>query len=154
MGFRLMYGLPKIAVAMILSVVVGGGVAAGQANSSDATVKKFFDLREQVLDQRGTPAKVEQLLSLFKEGAHYEHPAASVVMTMDDARRGMIAHLREGRDASITITRLLHGTDFTVAETTLRYLLRDDSGHWNKVERNGVAVFEMDGNRITRVDEY
>ena len=73
---------------------------------------------------------------------------------MDDARRGMMAHLREGRDPTITIRRLFHGPKFTVVETTLRFLLCDESGHWNRIERNGVTIFEMDGNRISRVAEY
>ena len=64
-GFRLMYRLPNIVLVMILSAGIGGGLAEAQVNSRDSTVKRFFDLREEVLDQRGTPAKVDQLLSLF-----------------------------------------------------------------------------------------
>ncbi len=153
MKFQLLSMLPKIGVAMILGATICVGFTGTHANDDDA-VKRFFELREQLLDQRGTPAKVDQLLSLFEEGAHYEHPGVSVVMTMNEARSGMIAHLSEGRDAKITTRRLLHGPNFTVVETTLNYLLPDESSHWKKVEKKGVTIFEMDDNRIVRVAEY
>jgi hypothetical protein len=122
--------------------------------SDETLTRKFFQLREQLLDQRGTSAKVDELLSLFADGGQYEHPAASVTMTLDEARSGMLAHLGEGRDASITIKRIFHGSNFSVAETTLRYSMPDEAGAMKKIERNGVAIFETKNDRIVRVAEY
>jgi ketosteroid isomerase-like protein len=128
--------------------------AERQTPSDETLIRKFFQLREQLLDQRGTSAKVDELLSLFAHDGHYEHPAASVTMTTDEARNGMLAHLREGRDATMTIKRILHGSNFLVAETTLRYSMPDEAGTMKSIERNGVAIFEMKGDQIVRVAEY
>jgi hypothetical protein len=125
-----------------------------RTQSDEALIRNFFRLREQLLDQRGTSAKVAELLSLFAVGGQYEHPAASVTMTLDEARSGMVAHLREGRDARITIKRIFHGSNFSVAETTLRYSMPDEAGAMKKIERNGVAIFETKNDRIVRVAEY
>jgi hypothetical protein len=75
-------------------------------------------------------------------------------MTLDEAKRGMIAHLKEGRDARITIRRFFHNLNFTIVETTLHYFVPDDSGHWTEINRNGVAIFELEAGRIARLAEY
>jgi hypothetical protein len=116
--------------------------------------RKFFELREQTLDQRGTAAQVEQILTLFKQDGRYEHPVFSVVMTLDEAKRGMIAHLKEGRDAKITVRKFFHSPNFTIAETNLHYFVPDDSGHLNEINRNGVSIFELEAGRIARLAEY
>ena len=147
------YAIVLTGLAIILSAAIGVGCADGQ-EQGDGIARKFFELREQTLDQRGTPAQVEQILALFNHTGRYEHPAFSVVMTLDEARRGMIAHLREGRDAKITIRRFFHGSNFTIAETTLHYFVPDDSGQLKEINRNGVAIFEFQAGRLTRVAEY
>ncbi len=77
-----------------------------------------------------------------------------MILTVDEAKSGMIAHLKEGRDAKITLNRIFHGSNFAVAETTLRYFIPDESGRLKKIERNGVAIFELEAARIVRVAEY
>jgi hypothetical protein len=143
----------RLLVCMILLAVTDAGRADDQ-EQGDRVARKFFELREQTLDQRGTPAQVEQILALFGTNARYEHPAASVVMTLDEAKHGMIAHLKEGRDARITIRRFFHNVNFTIAETTLHYFVPDDSGHLKEINRNGVAIFELEAGRIARLAEY
>ena len=143
----------KLAGCIVLFAITGVGCTDGQ-EQGDGIARKFFELREQTLDERGTPAQVEQILALFKDTGRYEHPAFSVVMTLDEARRGMIAHLKEGRDAKITIRRFFHNSNFTVAETTLHYFLPDDSGQLKEINRNSVAIFEFQAGRIVRVAEY
>ncbi len=127
---------------------------AAQTHTDETVIRKFFKLREQLLDERGSSSKVDELLSMFEDGGHYEHPAASVIMTLDEARSGMLAHLREGRGATITIKRIFQGSNFSIVETTLHYSMPDDSGTLKKIERNGVAIFEMKGDRIVRIAEY
>jgi hypothetical protein len=146
--------ITRITVCLVLFFTMSAVVVEAQSRSDDTLIKKFFELREQVLDQRGTAASVNELLSLFKDGGHYEHPAASVSMTLDEAKRGMMAHLGEGRDATITIHKIFHGTNFSVAETTLRYSIPDASGQSKQVERHGAAIFEIDAGKISRVAEY
>ena len=147
------YALVFTTLVIILLVTTGAGCTDGQ-EQGDGIARKFLELREQTLDQRGTPAQVEQILALFKDTGRYEHPAFSVVMTLDEARRGMIAHLKEGRDAKITIRRLFHSSNFTIAETTLHYFVPDDRGQLKEITRNGVAIFEFQAGRLTRVAEY
>ncbi len=122
--------------------------------SKQATIERFFHLREQMLDQRGTEAQVEELMGLLSDDASYEHPAFGVKMDKADARAGMIAHLKEGRDAKITVHRMLVGPDFAVAETTLHYSVPDKDGSIKAINRNGVAVFQFEGDRVSRVAEY
>lgn len=143
-----------VAVSVLLFMSTRTCLAGTQATDDEAMVRRFFELREQMLDQRGTAAQVDQLLSLFKTGGHYEHPAFSVVMTLDEAKSGMLSHLREGRDAKITVNKIFFGSNFIVTETTLRYSVVDDDGVLKKIERNGVAIFEMEAARIVRVAEY
>ena len=144
----------KFLIGMLLLAIGSACNAGGQAAGDDSTVRKFFALREQTLDQRGAPAQVEQIIALFKTGGHYEHPAASITMSLDEARSGMRAHLKEGRDAKITIHKIHHGANLIVAETTLRYSVADASGELKKIERNGVAIFELEGGKIVRIAEY
>lgn len=80
-------------------------------------------------------------------------PPDSVVMTLDEARRGMIAHLKEGRGAKITIRRFFRNSNFTTAETTLHYFVPDDGGQLKEINRNGVAIFEFQAGQIVRVAE-
>jgi hypothetical protein len=143
----------RIAFCIVLFAITGVGCTDGQERGDDIA-RKFFALREQTLDERGTPAQVEQILALFKDSGRYEHPAFSVVMTVDEARRGMIAHLKEGRDAKITIRRFFHNSNFTVVETTLHYFVPDDGGQLKEINRNGVAIFELEAGRIVRIAEY
>jgi hypothetical protein len=145
----------KVAICMLVFAIASGCVTEAPAAGDEVLIRKFFELREQMLDQRGTPAQVQQIQSLFKDGGQYEHPAFSVILTLDEAKSGMIAHLKEGRDARITINRIFHGSNFAVAETTPRYFIPDESGRLKKkIERNGVAIFELEAARIVRVAEY
>jgi len=77
----------------------------------------------------------ETVLRLFPPGATYEHRQAKVSMTLDQARRGMLAHLNEGRDATIHLEHVRLGPGFAVAETILEY-----SVEGKPVKRNGVDV--------------
>jgi hypothetical protein len=146
--------ITRITLCLVLFFSFGAVVGEAQSSRDDALVKRFFKLREQVLDQRGTAASVNELLSLFNSGGHYEHPAASVVMTLNEAKSGMLAHLGEGRDAKITIHKIFHGSNFSVAETTLHYLITDGSGQLKAVERHGTAIFEIEAGKIRRLAEY
>jgi len=147
------YSVVFTILLIILSATTGVGCIDGQ-EQGNGIARKFFELREQTLDQRGTPAQVAQILALSNDTGRYEHPAFSIVMTLDEARRGMIAHLKEGHDAKITIRRFFHSSNFTVAETTLHYFVPDDSGQLKEINRNGAAIFEFRAGRITRVAEY
>ena len=56
----------KVAICMLVFAI--GWVTEAPAAGDEVLVRKFFELREQMLDQRGTPAQVRQILSLFKDG--------------------------------------------------------------------------------------
>jgi len=56
----------KVAICMLVFAIVSGCVTEAPAPGDVVLVRKFFELREQMLDQRGTPCQVEQILSLFK----------------------------------------------------------------------------------------
>ena len=79
----------KVAICMLVFAIVSGCVTEAPAAGDEVLVRKFFELREQMLDQRGTPAQVEQILSLFKDGGQYEHPAFPVILTLDEAKSGL-----------------------------------------------------------------
>ena len=120
--------------------------------ASDAqknAVARFYELRERTLDRRGTPQDVDRLLALLTDDAKYEHPMAGIVMTKEQARSGILAHLREGSDASYRLRRARFGKSFAVVEMTLEYTVGG-----KHVSRNGVAMFEFSGNKISRVAEY
>jgi hypothetical protein len=141
-------------ISLLLASASGVTRADTPAASRRAAVERFFHLREQMLDQRGTTADVDELLKLLADKAIYEHPAFKVSMTKADARRGMVAHLKESRDVKITIRQLLVGTDFAVAETTMRSIAADKPSDSTPTDRIGVAVFQFEGERIVRVAEY
>lgn len=121
----------------------------GVASPQKDAVLRFYELREKTLDQRGTTQDVDKLLSLLTDEARYEHPVASVVMTKAQARSGMLAHLREGRDARYMLRRAHFMNDFAVVEFLLEYTLED-----KRISRAGVALFEFSGDKISRVAEY
>jgi hypothetical protein len=56
----------RFAVCIIVLAVPGVGRADGQ-EQDNRIARKFFELREQTLDQRGTTVQVEQVLALFKK---------------------------------------------------------------------------------------
>lgn len=119
------------------------------ANPHKDAVLKFYELREKTLDQRGTIADVDELLSLLTDDVSYEHPLASVTMTKAQARSGMLAHLREGKNATYKLRRAHFVNNFAVLEFVLEYTLEG-----KKISRAGAAMFEFKGNKISRLAEY
>jgi hypothetical protein len=136
----------------LLSVLIAALAAwptfASASPRKDAVIR-FYELREKTLDQRGTIRDVDGLLSLLTDQARFEHPTASVTMTKAQARSGMLAHLREGRNASYTLRRARFGNDFAVVEFVLEYTVEG-----KKIAHAGVATFEFSGGKISRVAEY
>ncbi len=137
----------KMTLILIALVVLVSTFAA--ASSQKDAIVRFYELREKTLDQRGTAQDVDSLLSLLTEDAKYEHPVASVVMTKDQARSGMLAHLREGKNARYTIGSAHFVNDLAVVEFVLEYTVEG-----KKVSRKGVSIFEFSRNKISRVAEY
>lgn len=45
----------KMSVSVLLFVTMGAGIAETRSHSNEVLVRRFFELREQLLDQRGTP---------------------------------------------------------------------------------------------------
>ena len=119
------------------------------ANPQKDTVLRFYELREKTLDQRGTKAALDELVSLLTDDVKFEHPVASVTMTKAQARSGMLAHLREGKNATYTLRRARFVNDFAVVEFVLEYTVDG-----KQVSRAGVAMFEFKGNKISRLAEY
>src|SRR3954451_12787447 len=107
----------SVTVICFLLVVTS---AAATYPQKDA-IAKFYSLRERTLDQRGSRADVDQLLALFAVNARYEHPVVGVVMTLEQARSGMLAHLKEGANATYRIHRARLNKTFAVVEATLEY---------------------------------
>ena len=119
------------------------------ASPQKDAVARFYELREKTLDQRGTAQDVDKLLSLLADEVRYEHPVASVVMTKAQARSGMLAHLREGRDARYMLRRARFMNDFAIVEFVLEYTVDG-----KRISRAGVAMFEFTGDKISRLAEY
>ena len=136
----------------LLPVLIAAIVAwptFGVASPQKDAVVRFYELREKTLDQRGTTQDVDKLLSLLTEEVRYEHPVASVVMTKAQARLGMLAHLREGKNARYMLRRARFVNDFAVVEFVLEYTVEG-----KRISRAGVAMFEFSGDKISRVAEY
>lgn len=119
------------------------------ANPQKDAVLRFYELRERTLDQRGTKIDVDELLSLLTDDIRYEHPVASVTMTKAQTRSGMLAHLREGKNAIYTLRGARFANDFAVVEFVLEYTVDG-----KKLSRAGVAMFEFKGAKISRLAEY
>jgi hypothetical protein len=134
---------------LLVWIAVIAGCQFGAASLQKDVVIQFYELREKTLDQRGTKLDLDKLLSLLTDDVRYEHPMALVVMTKAQARQGMLAHLREGKNARYTIRRARFVDDFAVVELTLEYTVGG-----KKISRAGVALFEFSGEKISRVAEY
>ena len=133
---------------VIITATVLSAQFAAASPQKDA-VLKFYELRERTLDQRGTANDVEKIISLLADGATYQHPMASVTMTKAQARSGMLAHLREGRNARYSLHPARFERDFAVVEYVLDYTVEG-----KKIRRPGVATFEFISDKISRVTEY
>jgi len=144
----------KIGLILVFVLIAAAAMETQAAGSKEIVVRRFFELRERMLDQRGNEKDVSELVRLCAKDGRYEHPAFGVVMDMSQARAGMIAHLNEGRDAKIEIRRVMVGSDFAIAETTLHYLLPDKDSQLKPIDRQGAAIFEFEGRQIARVAEY
>lgn len=112
-------------------------------------IAKFYEYRTHMLGEQGTEADVDGLLGLFAEQSTYEHPQFNVSMNKAEARRGMISHLREGKDVSFRVHRIRDGNGFAIAEVTFRYVVEG-----KEIVRTGVAIFEFKGTKLARVAEY
>jgi hypothetical protein len=134
-----------LAVSIAIGLLYGFAVARPQKDA----VLRFYELREKTLDQRGTAKDVDDLFSLFTDNVRYEHPVASVAMTKAQARSGMLAHLREGKDAKYTLRGARFVDDFAVVEFVLEYTVEG-----KRIIRPGVAMFNFSGNKISRLAEY
>lgn len=120
MDIRKHFGAAAIAVAALLIAIFASFGFAGSRHEK-STIVQFYELRERTLDQRGTQKDVERLLTLFAEGAKYEHPIYSVTMNVEQARAGLLAHLGEGTDARYHIDSARIHEDFALVESTLNY---------------------------------
>jgi hypothetical protein len=134
---------------LLMIAVVLGFTSTASASAQKDAIAKFYELRARMLDQRGTEADVDRLLELFKDTAKYEHPQFKVSMSKAEARHGMLSHLREGRDVVFKVHRLRESKAFAIAEITFSYTVND-----KEIVRTGVAIFEFQGHRFTRVAEY
>src|SRR5437868_14112346 len=105
----------------VLLMIVSAAAVARKGPDAKGTIARFYELRERTLDQRGTKQDVEQLLALFAPGGSYEHPGAGVVMNVEQARSGLLAHLGEGSNADFHFNQARVNRDFAVVEVTLRY---------------------------------
>lgn len=135
-------------VYLLIVTVAAWPILAAASSQKDAVVR-FYELREKTLDQRGTTQDVDGLLALLTDEAKFEHPVASVVMTKAQTRSGMLAHLREGKNAKYVLRRARFANDFAVVEFVLEYTVEG-----KRIARNGVAMFEFSGGKISRVAEY
>ena len=133
------------AILMILFTLQLGVAASPQKDA----IAAFYEYRTHMLGQQGTAADVDGLLTLFADQAKYEHPQFGVVMNKEEARRGMLAHLREGTDVAFHVHRIRESKDFAVAEVTFRYVVDH-----KEIVRTGVAIFEFQGDKLSRVAEY
>jgi hypothetical protein len=136
-------------VVHVLIIAVAAWPALAAASPQKEAVVRFYELREKTLDQRGTTQDVDGLLSLLTDEARFEHPGAAVVMTKAQARSGMLAHLREGKNAKYMLRRARFANDFAVVEFVLEYTVEG-----KRIARAGVAMFEFSGAKISRVAEY
>jgi len=132
----------------ILLILLALQLGATASTQKDA-IAKFYEYRTRMLGQQGSAADVDQLLSLFTEQATYEHPQFGVTMNKEEARRGMLAHLREGTEVAFHVHRIRHSKSFAVAEVTFRYVVNQ-----KEIVRTGVAIFEFQGDKLSRVAEY
>jgi hypothetical protein len=138
-----------ILIISVAALIMTAGATARPLGSEKAAIVRFYELREKTLDQRGTKEDVDQLLRLFGKEARYEHPAAHVSMTLEEARAGLLSHLREGRDATFHFEKARIEQDFAVVEITLTYTVDG-----KQVDRRGVSVFEFNESKIVRLAEY
>ena len=136
-------------IASCVLVLIVSAAGARKGPDAKGTIVRFYELRERTLDQRGTKQDVEQLLALFAPGGSYEHPGAGVVMNVEQARSGLLAHLGEGSNADFHFNQARVNEDFAVVEVTLRYTVEG-----KLVNRRGVAVFEFKKGKIARLAEY
>jgi len=136
----------KLLVIVTLTILSAKFAAASPQKDA---VLKFYELREKTLDERGTENDVEKIISLLADGATYEHPMASVTMTKGQARSGMLAHLHEGKNARYRLHRARFEKDFAVVEYVLDYIVEG-----KRISRPGIATFEFNGDKISRVTEY
>jgi SnoaL-like domain len=135
-------------VVFLFAAIVSWPTYSSASPQKDA-VRRFYELREKMLDQHGTIFEVNELLSLMTDDVKYEHPLASVTMTKSQARSGMLTHLGEGQNTKYTIRRAHFVDDFAVVEFVLEYRVKG-----KRISHAGVATFEFTGNKISRVAEY
>jgi SnoaL-like domain len=143
--------MPWLRIAM-LCLAASTATAARPSATHDAVVRRFLALRAHMLGEQGSASDVDALLSLFAPDGRYEHPAAHVSMSLADARRGMLDHLREGTGVRIVVQRVLVGDAFAAAEVRLTYRMTSKSAPM-AIDRSSVALFEFRGDLLTRVAE-
>ena len=133
----------------VAALFLGISAAGAFASPHKDAIAKFYEYRTQMLGPRGSEADVDGLLALFANDSSYEHPQFGVSMNKTEARRGMVAHLREGKDVSFRVHRIREGNGFAIAEVTFGYVVNE-----KEIVRTGVTIFEFNGNKLERVAEY
>ena len=138
-------------LTIILAACASSGVQPSASTSPaemERVVRRFYELRERTLDQRGTEQDVAALIALLTDDAAYEHPRAGVTMTRAQAAGGIAAHLAEGRNATITIHNIVLGADVATVELTTRYDVPETR------TTRGISIVEFRAGRIRRIAEY
>jgi hypothetical protein len=133
----------------LLCLVVVCLAAPAFASPQKDVIAKFYELRTRVLDQHGTEADIDGVLALFADTGKYEHPQFKASMTKAMMRRGMLSHMREGKEVTFKVHRIQEAKTFAIAEVDFSFIVDG-----KKISRTGVAIFEFQGHKLMRVAEY
>jgi hypothetical protein len=133
----------------LLFLLVVGLATPAFASPQKDVIAKFYELRTRLLDQHGTQADIDGVLALFADTGKYEHPQFKASMSKTMMRRGMLSHMREGKEVTFKVHRIQEAATFAIAEVDFSFIVDG-----KKISRTGVAIFEFQGNKLIRVAEY
>jgi hypothetical protein len=111
-------------------------------------VNSYMKLKEKSFQLKATPGDVEKLINFYNDSIRVEHifsPDLIIpVIGKKDIRNGMVSHLGETKDVSLSIiNRIAYKSVVIIQWKMFRKVIQKD-GSWIREEKEIVSLFEFD----------
>tara|TARA_B110000467_G_C17949034_1_gene278952 strand:- start:99 stop:557 length:459 start_codon:yes stop_codon:yes gene_type:complete len=116
-------------------------------------VKLYYKALDNVRQENSTKNDVENLIQLLSNDFRYEHPKFEANGNRKEMREGITFVLGKQRNSIIKIESYIEGLNAVFVKIESSAEVKRD-GKWEIVSGPETTLFEINGNKISRIHEY
>jgi ketosteroid isomerase-like protein len=145
--------LSLLAITTVLAFATEEVIPSQQ--SEIKLVRSYLQARLRTMQEHATAADVDMALAFCTDDVVYEHPAVNAKTEgKDNLKKGMTGYLGETKDASFQLGRVLANKNVVMAEVSMKFLMKQEDGTWERGGRKNITVFELVKGKIKRILDY